>query len=119
MYWVLIVLNLLISLILVAVILMQASKGDGLSSSFGGSAFGTVFGVRRTADFLQKFTIGLASAFLVICLIANMWFLPSSSGGGNRRPAVLQDIEPPAPGSLPPMQSPPLRRPHRQIKFLV
>jgi len=106
MFWVLIILNILISVVLVAVILMQASKGDGLSASFGGSAFGTVFGVRRTADFLQKLTIGLASAFLAICLIANMWFLPTSNNGnGVKRSSVLEDIQPTAPGSLPPIQS--------------
>ena len=102
MYWVLIIVNILIALVLMAVILMQASKGDGLAASFGGSSFGTVFGVRRTADFLQKFTIGLAGAFLLICIIANLWFLPTGGEGGRR--SVLQDIQPPAPGSLPPMQ---------------
>ncbi|HZV12240.1 MAG TPA: preprotein translocase subunit SecG [Candidatus Kapabacteria bacterium] len=103
MFWVLIILNIIIAIVLTTAVMMQASKGDGLTGSLGGSSFGTVFGVRRTADFLQKFTIGLAAAFLVISLVVNMWFLPTGAGVAGRN-SVLKDIQPPTPGQLPPMQ---------------
>jgi preprotein translocase subunit SecG len=103
MFWVFIILNILIAIALMGVVMMQASKGDGLTGSLGGSSFGTVFGVRRTADFLQKITIGLAAAFLVISLVVNMWFLPTGTGEGGRR-SVLQDVQAPTPGQLPPVQ---------------
>lgn len=100
MFWVLMVLNVVIGIVLTLAVLMQASKGAGLSASFGGGAVGQVFGVRRTSDFLQKFTIILAGAFLLICVIANLWFLPTDTGG--RRPSVLQQVDMPAAGQLPP-----------------
>ncbi len=102
MFWVLVILNILIGIVLTLAVLMQASKGAGLSTSFGGGAVGQVFGVRRTSDFLQRFTIILAGAFLAICLIANLWFLPTSTGG--RKPSVLQQVDMPAAGQLPPVE---------------
>lgn len=100
MFWVLMILNVLIGIVLTLAILMQASKGAGLTSSFGGGAVGQVFGVRRTSDFLQKFTIGLAGAFMLICLIANLWFLPTEGPG--RKASVIKQVEMPTPGQLPP-----------------
>lgn len=100
MFWVLLVLNVIVGIVLTLAVLMQASKGAGLSASFGGGAVGQVFGVRRTADFLQKFTIYLAGAFLAICVIANLWFLPREEGG--RKPSILQQAEFPQAGQLPP-----------------
>jgi preprotein translocase subunit SecG len=114
MYWFLIILNVIVAITLMGVVMMQSSKGDGLSASFGGGSFGTVFGVRRTADFLQKLTIGLASALLVISLAVNMWCLPTGSVS-SRRASVLQDIEPPTPGQMPNMQrSAPAAQPQQQ-----
>ncbi|MGA2622652.1 MAG: preprotein translocase subunit SecG [Bacteroidota bacterium] len=72
-------LDIVISILLMIVVLMQSSKGGGLAGSFGGSTVGTVFGVRRTADFLSRTTTILASIFIALCLIANIFFLPSSA----------------------------------------
>ncbi len=75
----LVLLDIVVSILLMIVVLMQSSKGGGLAGSFGGSTVGTVFGVRRTADFLSRTTTILASIFIALCLIANIFFLPSSS----------------------------------------
>jgi preprotein translocase subunit SecG len=68
-----------VSILLIVAVLMQSSKGGGLAGSLGGSSMGTVFGVRRTADFLSKATMYLATLFLVLCLIINIFFLPGKS----------------------------------------
>lgn len=70
MYNLLIGLFIIICLTLVVVILLQSSKGGGLSGAFGGSgAMGTVFGGRGAASFLSKVTTYLAIAFLSISLL--------------------------------------------------
>ena len=79
MYTFLVFIELIISVLLVGVVLIQSSKGTGLSGSLGGSAMGTVFGVRRTSDLLTKATTGLAIVFIFLCLFINIFFLGGSS----------------------------------------
>ena len=54
MYVVLIILTLICAVLLICVVLVQKSKGGGLSSSFAGS--NQIMGVRRTNSFIEKFT---------------------------------------------------------------
>jgi preprotein translocase subunit SecG len=59
----------LVCILLILVVLIQNSKGGGLSSQFAGS--NQVMGVRRTADFLEKATYSLAIALLVLSLLSS------------------------------------------------
>ena len=59
----------LVSIGLVMVILMQAAKGGGLAGAFGGVGSSAVFGGRQAATFLGKATVYLAVAFMLNCLI--------------------------------------------------
>jgi len=52
------VLILIAAVLLILVVLVQNSKGGGLASNFAGS--NQYLGVRKTADFLEKFTWTLA-----------------------------------------------------------
>ena len=57
MYNLLIFISIVVAVLLIIVVLLQSSKGGGLAGSFGGvGQFGTVFGTRRTADFLSRAT---------------------------------------------------------------
>jgi len=71
MFGFLLVIHVLICIALTIVILMQSSKGGGLSGVFGGGggSAGAFFGGRTVASFLHKVTIGLASGFLLLCLL--------------------------------------------------
>lgn len=60
---------LIVSILLILVVLVQNSKGGGLASGF--SSNNQIMGVRRTTDFLEKATWGLAGALLVLCLFAS------------------------------------------------
>jgi len=100
MYTFFLVVEIIISILLTIVVLMQASKGGGLAGSFGGGNIGTVFGVRRTSDFLSKTTTILATLFLVMALFINLVVLPR---GENVTPSVIQS-QAPASGALPPVQ---------------
>jgi len=90
MYSLLITLSIIIAIILVIVILLQASKGDGLSGTIGGGAggFGTVFGARRTADFLSKATWWLGGSLLVLAIVINLFFLPGQTSDGERESII-------------------------------
>jgi len=59
------------------VVLMQSSKGGGLSGLVGGSGVSTMFGARRTSDFLSKSTIVLAVFFLLASLLLNIYISKS------------------------------------------
>jgi preprotein translocase subunit SecG len=74
-------LQILVSILLVLVILMQSSKGGGLAGTFGGGQMGMMFGVRRTADFLIRATQILGAAFIIISLAINLLFLRPSTAG--------------------------------------
>ena len=107
MYTLALFIELVVSILLIIVILMQSSKGNGLAGSFGGSNIGAVFGVRRTSDFLTKATQWLAGIFLVLALLINLWLLPR---GEKQRESIIQSAPPAA--SLPPaQQAPPLSVP--------
>jgi preprotein translocase subunit SecG len=73
MYTLAIVLIFIVCLLLVLIVLVQNSKGGGLASSFSGN--NQIMGVRRTADFLEKATWGLAGALLFLCVMASA-FVP-------------------------------------------
>lgn len=69
MYTFLIILLLIVSVLLVLIVLIQNPKGGGLSSSFGQG--NQIMGVRKTTDFLEKATWGLAIALLALSLFAS------------------------------------------------
>jgi preprotein translocase subunit SecG len=104
MYTFLIFVEIIICLFLTIAILMQNSKGGGLAGSFGGSNIGTVFGVRRTADFLIKATSYLAGAFIVIALLTNIFFLPGK--GKAVKQSVIQSGQSSVPPASVPQQQP-------------
>ncbi len=68
MYIVLIILTLICAILLICVVLVQKSKGGGLSSSFAGS--NQIMGVRRTNSFIEKLTWGLAGAICLLSILA-------------------------------------------------
>lgn len=56
----------IVCILLVLIVLVQNSKGGGLSSTFAGS--NQIMGVKKTGDFLERATWGLAIALFVLCL---------------------------------------------------
>ena len=62
----LLIVHVIVSLVLIAVILLQAGKGGGLSDAFGGASQ-QLFGTKSSA-FLNKATSVCAVLFLITCL---------------------------------------------------
>ncbi len=69
MYALITVLIFIVCILLVLIVLVQDSKGGGLASNFQSS--GQVMGVRKTADFLEKATWGLAASLLVLSIMGS------------------------------------------------
>ena len=111
MYSLLIFISVIVSVLLIVVVLLQSSKGGGLAGSFGGvGQFGTVFGTRRTADFLSKITWWLGGGLLVLAIIINLFFLPGVSTSTERSiiQSGSQQAVPTAP-AIPQQQSAPIQ----------
>ncbi len=68
----------LVSILLIIVILMQASQGGGLSGTFGSTATSAIMGGRGAASFLSKLTAWLAGIFLVLAILISFFSTPSA-----------------------------------------
>ncbi|MGB4655922.1 MAG: preprotein translocase subunit SecG [Bacteroidales bacterium] len=62
------ILILIAAVLTILVVLVQNSKGGGLASNFSSS--NQYMGVRKTTDFLEKFTWGTAIVILALSLIS-------------------------------------------------
>ena|ERR1700740_55144 len=71
------VLILIVCALLILVVLVQNSKGGGLASGFASN--NQIMGVRRTSDFIEKATWGLAGALFILSLLAT----PKSAAPGD------------------------------------
>ena len=96
MYTLLIILIVIAAVLMIGIVLIQESKGGGLASNF--STYNQIGGVRKTTDFIEKTTWGLAVAMVVIS-IACAYVAPQASTEGS----VLEGIENPTtnPNNLP------------------
>ncbi|MCA0445178.1 MAG: preprotein translocase subunit SecG [Bacteroidetes bacterium] len=106
MYTLVIVLTLILAALLIITILLQSSKGTGLAGSAFGSGASAVMGVRRTADFLSKFTTILAIIIGVLCISSN-YLIPR---GDNGQESFIEKTGTTAPASTPaPAPAPPVK----------
>ena len=85
MYVLLIVLIVFVAILLCGVVMIQNSKGGGLASSFASS--NQIMGVRKTTDFIEKFTWGCVIVMAVLS-IATAYVLPHGTVATH---SVLQD----------------------------
>ncbi len=75
MHVVFVVLTIIVAVLLIGIVLIQKSKGGGLSSQFGGG--NQVLGVRGTNTFLEKTTWTLAALILVLS-VCSAYTLPKN-----------------------------------------
>lgn len=88
MYILVSVLIFIVCILLVLLVLVQNSKGGGLSANFSSS--NQIMGVRKTTDFLEKATWTLAISLLVLCLAAAIT-IPRN--GAAPKSAIEQQIQ--------------------------
>ena len=75
-FTILTVLIIIAAVLLILVVLLQSGKGEGMASNF--VAGNQTFGVRQTADLLEKITWGLVAFILVVSIVAS--FTTGTSG---------------------------------------
>ena len=102
----LLTLHVIVSVLLVAVILLQpGAKGGGLGASFGGGGANSAFGAQGAAPFLAKFTYWLAAGFMITSLVIeviivkeNKFQVNLAPKAGTAKPATAPPAAPaPAP----------------------
>jgi preprotein translocase subunit SecG len=91
LYTVCAVFIIIFSILLTLVVLVQNSKGGGLAANF--SAGNQAFGVRQTADFLEKATWLLALAILITCLAATASVANRSESNRMAIPDRLENVQ--------------------------
>ena len=96
MYTLFVILIVIAAVLMIGIVLIQESKGGGLSSSFAG--YNQVAGVRKTTDFIEKATWSLAAVMVVIS-VACAWVAPTASADQS----VMENVENPVtnPHNLP------------------
>jgi len=68
LYGLVIAIHVIASLVLIAVILLQAGRGGGLNETFGGSSTQTILGT-KTSVFLKRATAASAIIYILACLL--------------------------------------------------
>ena len=76
------------SVVLILVVLIQKGKGGGLSGAFAGGMASGILG-SKTGDVLTWITISVASLFIIVALVLDKWWRPSTSGPESRTAAPI------------------------------
>ena len=89
MYTLFVILIVIAALLMIGIVLIQESKGGGLASNF--ASYNQIGGVRKTTDFIEKTTWGLAIAMVIISIVC-AYVAPKQTVGRS----VTEGIEAPA-----------------------
>ena len=73
----LIVVHTIVSILLVSLVLMQASQGGGLSGTFGGQAASSILGGQGAGNVLSKITGWLAAIFIGLAILISIMSGPN------------------------------------------
>lgn len=96
MYTLFVILIVIAAVLMIGIVLIQESKGGGLSSSF--ASYNQIGGVRKTTDFVEKATWGLAIAMVLFSVVC-AWVAPTATTDNS----VMENYQAPAtnPTNLP------------------
>jgi preprotein translocase subunit SecG len=97
-YMIFATLLIIVGILMIFAVLIQNSKGGGLAANFASG--NQTFGVRQTADFIEKFTWYLIAFLFVFCFLSSA-SIPGSDVANNRRSSVQERIQSYTPGMFP------------------
>ncbi|MDR0724761.1 MAG: preprotein translocase subunit SecG [Prevotellaceae bacterium] len=97
-YMIFAVLLIIVGIFMIFAVLIQNSKGGGLAANFASG--NQTFGVRQTADFIEKFTWYLVIALFAFCFLSSA-SIPDNVVAANRHSPVQERIQSYTPGMLP------------------
>jgi len=104
MYTTIAIIIVIASVLLTLVVLVQNSKGGGLAANF--AAGNQTFGVRQTADFLEKATWTLSLTILMCCILATAFISTGSSGRQSELQNRLENVQTGTTPQFPSMPAP-------------
>lgn len=86
LYTLFVILIVLAAVLMIFVVLIQESKGGGLASNF--SSYNSLAGVRKTTDFIEKATWGLAATMVIISIVC-AYAVPTAT----TESSVMENVE--------------------------
>ena len=98
MYNLFVILIVLVALLMIAIVLIQESKGGGLASNFSSS--NAIMGVRKTTDFIEKATWTLAGVMVVLSVCC-AWTAPTASTSQSVMENIATEQQQTNPNNLP------------------
>ena len=104
LFTVLTILVLIASVLITLIVLLQNGKGGGLASNF--VAGNQTFGVRQTADILEKITWGLAAFVLVVAIVTSFTLNQGSKTLDITEKLEVEAPAPEFPAALPAAENP-------------
>ena len=78
LFTILTILIVIAAILLIAVVLLQSGKGEGMASNF--TSANQTLGVRQTADILEKVSWGLVTFILIVSIITSFTIRNQASG---------------------------------------
>lgn len=69
----------IVCILMIAVVLMQRPKSEGLGAAFGGGMTDNLFGA-ETTNVLSRFTVWLGGLFFLLTLVISILYVKRSSG---------------------------------------
>ncbi len=106
LYYTISILIFIVCILLILIVLIQNSKGGGLTSTFSGS--NQMMGVKRTTDFLEKSTWTLALVLLLLTL-STIFVIPHGQVYSDQEVSdidYIRENENPQPVDFQPVQTP-------------
>ena len=88
MYSIIVGIIMFVSVILILIILVQNSKGGGLSSQFGGGSSNQYMGVQKTNNLLEKITWTFAITIVFLTLLTNVYIESPDTNIENASPNI-------------------------------
>ena len=79
----LIIVHTIVSILLISVVLMQASQGGGLSGTFGGQAASGILGGQGAGNVLSKITGWLAAVFIGLAVLISILSGPNDESSSS------------------------------------
>ena len=94
MFSFLLVVQILVSISIISLVMLQQGKGADMGAAFGSGASSTVFGARGSASFLSRTTAALATLFFITSLALAYFASQATEVPG------LMDVAAPAPAAV-------------------
>ena len=93
MYSLILIFHIIVSIVLVALVLLQQGKGAEVGAAFGSGASQSVFGSSGSGSFITRLTAIAAACFFAISITLTKLALVDKAAANKFNPVVVQPIK--------------------------